>query len=818
MGNKEENVNFKVSSALKDLIGKDLIRNDNVAIFELVKNSYDAYARKVQITFEENKIIIADNGKGMTFEDLKNKWLFLAYSAKKDGTEDSEEDKQTSYRDLINRHYAGAKGVGRFSCDRLGESLVLITKNNNSKYVEKIAVNWNDFEQDQEKIFESINLQHESIEQLPLFPDSLKTGTILEISGLRENWDRIKILELKRSLEKLINPFSETADFEIEIICEKELPEDNDTKKAGKFLEKDIVNGIIKNSIAKVISLKTTKIEVVLNHDTIKTILTDRDEKIYELEEANSFNKLSDVTIYLYFLNAAAKTAFSKNMGVQPVNYGSIFLFRNGFRILPFGNPGDDSWKLDYRAQQGYNRFLGTRGLFGRVDVQTDKTDELKEVSSRDGGLVESETTIQLFKLFETVHRRLERYVVGVLWGEGFIKKEYFKNKTLAENNRQLLKKNNDSDSVKDVINDSLGSKIDFVNLVKTLINDKSVNVIYYNKNLANIFSQPTLFDEANPQVIDDLERIAEKTKDSDLLYSIEETKKKIAELEQQKKAAEERAEAAEERAEQAESARDTAQYEAKIAEVKKKQAEKNFESAKNDLQSEQKRNSFLMENLSAEQIESAKRFHQVKINLDTIKTEIQTLILQEKMKKVTEEELWASIKDISFHTERISTIFDYALKAKFNVEDEYINEDLFAFIDDYYNTILSKSYKNIVFITENKKNLCCKIKFSPQDIGVLLENIASNSNKANAKELHFVVNETKDSYQLDFIDDGLGIPENSLDNINSLFDFGKGFTVSGSGVGLYHIKDIVTRKLHGSICIDTNIEKGFKLHIGIKK
>lgn len=818
MENNNEKLNFKISSALKDLIGKDLIRNGNVAIFELVKNSYDAYARKVQITFEEDKIIIADNGKGMTFEDLRNKWLFLAYSAKKDGTEDSEEDKQSSYRDLINRHYAGAKGVGRFSCDRLGESLVLTTKNGNSNKVETISVNWNDFEEDQEKIFESIDLHHKSTEDLPLFPDSYKTGTILEISGVRENWDRQKILNLKSSLEKLINPFSETSDFEIELICEKEKSGDEEVRNSGDFLEKDIVNGIIKNSIAKVISLKTTKIEVTLNSQSIKTVLTDRDEKIYELEEENSYNKLSDVTINLYFLNTAAKIAFSKNMGVQPVNYGSIFLFRNGFRILPFGNPGDDSWTLNYRAQQGYNRFLSTRDLFGRVDIQTNNIDEFKESTSRDGGLIESETTIQLFRLFEIVHRRLERYVTGVLWGEGFLKKEYFKNKSNVNKNRELLRKDKDSDSVKDVINNSLGSKIDFVNLVKTLINDKSVNVIYYNKNLANIFSQPTLFDDANPQVVDDLERIAEKTKDSDLLYSIEETKKEITELKQQKKAAEERAVEAETRANRAEEARDTAQYEAKIAEVKKEQAEKNFESAKRDLQSEQKRNSFLMENLSAEQLDSAERFHQVKINLDTIKTEIETLILQDKISKVTTEELWTSIKDISFHTERISAIFDYALRAKFNVEDEFINEDLFSFIDDYCKTILAKSFKNILFVIENKNSLICKMDFSPQDIGVLLENITSNSSKAHAKEIHFIINETVDSYQLDIIDDGIGLSKDPISNVSSLFEFGKGFTESGSGVGLYHVKDIVSRKLKGSIFIDENFDKGFKLHIGIKK
>lgn len=51
----EDSLQFKISSALKDLVGKDLITSDNVAIFELVKNSYDAYANHVVITFTENK-------------------------------------------------------------------------------------------------------------------------------------------------------------------------------------------------------------------------------------------------------------------------------------------------------------------------------------------------------------------------------------------------------------------------------------------------------------------------------------------------------------------------------------------------------------------------------------------------------------------------------------------------------------------------------------------------------------------------------------------------------------------------------------------
>lgn len=779
MANSNENVNFKVSSALKDLIGKDLIRNDNVAIFELVKNSYDAYARKVQITLEDNKIIIADNGKGMTFDDLKNKWLFLAYSAKKDGTEYSEEDKQSSYRDLINRHFAGSKGVGRFSCDRLGNILVLTTKNAKSKYVEKIFVDWNDFEKNQEKVFESIELHHESIEELPSFPDSSTTGTILEISKVREKWDRSKILNLKSSLEKLINPFSETTDFEIEIICEREKIADERTKEVNGFLEKDIVNGIIKNSIANVISLKTTKIEVKLDSQSIKTVLTDRDEKIYVLEEENTYSKLSDVTINLYYLNSAAKTAFSKRMGVQPVQYGSIFLFRNGFRILPFGDKDDDSWKLNSRAQQGYNRFLGTRDLFGRVDIRTNNVDDFKESTSRDGGLIESEMTIQLFRLFDIVHKRLERYVSGVLWGETFLKKDYFKNISDVEKNRSILKNDKDADSAKYVINNSLGSKIDFVYLVKTLINDKSVNVLYYNKSLANIFSQPTLVDDANPQVFDDLERIAEKTKDSVLLYTIEETKKKIKELEQQRRAEEERAANAEARAINADNERDTAIYEKKIAEVKMEEAERKSLFLLSDVNSDVKKLAALQHTITHTSNKISKKLKEA---MDFVQTG-------------DKEELISTLNQIYILNQKVLTVSGLVSKVNYNTNASKIKADLISFIDDYINNICSESFSELEFDIL-PTDLKWETKFESIKVVIIIDNLISNAIKANAKKITIKWEHSNDSYVLTFKDDGFGIPK---ENQKKIFEY-RYTTTNGGGLGLFHIRTIMQEDFRGDV------------------
>jgi len=131
---------FKANAGLKDILGRGLIYDDNIAIIELVKNSQDADSAKVEIQFnnadtisDNSELIIRDIGNGMNLYDIENKWLNMAYSEKKGNTRDN------------NIAYAGNKGVGRFSCDRLGTQLVLYTKKVDSLPL-KLSINWKDFE------------------------------------------------------------------------------------------------------------------------------------------------------------------------------------------------------------------------------------------------------------------------------------------------------------------------------------------------------------------------------------------------------------------------------------------------------------------------------------------------------------------------------------------------------------------------------------------------------------------------------------------------------------------------------------------------
>ena len=219
-------LNFKVSSELKSILGRDLIVNDYIAILELVKNSYDAYETLVEIRFEDDKIVISDNGKGMSLTDIKEKWLFVGFSAKRDGTEDV---KRASFRNNINRNYAGAKGIGRLSCDRLSRVLTMTTKSVDSLVAEQLNVKWSLFDEDQRQEMETISIPHESLlDENVKFAGGSAHGTTLVLSNLYEEWDREKILNLRKFLEKMINPFQSSSDeFHIMVNAEREQEEDS---------------------------------------------------------------------------------------------------------------------------------------------------------------------------------------------------------------------------------------------------------------------------------------------------------------------------------------------------------------------------------------------------------------------------------------------------------------------------------------------------------------------------------------------------------------------------------------------------------------
>ena len=110
---------FSIDARTIITLGRDSIKDHTTALIELVKNSYDADARKVEIEIFSNSpseyIRVADNGSGMTEKEVDKYWLRIGYS-----------EKRKNRVSKLNRRKTGEKGIGRISSDRLGATLELI--------------------------------------------------------------------------------------------------------------------------------------------------------------------------------------------------------------------------------------------------------------------------------------------------------------------------------------------------------------------------------------------------------------------------------------------------------------------------------------------------------------------------------------------------------------------------------------------------------------------------------------------------------------------------------------------------------------------
>ena len=758
----KDSLNFRVSAELKNILGRDLITSPDIAILELVKNSYDAHATKVEITFDDDYLCIADNGKGMSKNDLIAKWLFVAYSAKSDGTEDK------SYRSKFKRHYAGAKGIGRMSCDRLARHLKLTTRSSEENNTEILYVDWSVFENDKLTEFDTIDIPHESLNEIPLFPLESHTGTILEFKDLHQQWSRDDILRLKKSLEKMINPFSGTDDdFQIEIIAPKMRDDDLKTDSSHKK-----VNGVIMNSIADVLKLKTTQIESRIENGTIYTTLTDRGIKMYEIEEPNTqFSKLSLASVSLFYLNRAAKHNFTSKMGVEPIKYGNVFLFRNGFRIFPFGESDDDSWGINKRLQQGYNRFLGTRELFGRVDVETDDVDLIKEVSSRDGGLIKTDASLQLMDYFTKTHRRLERYVVGVLWGEGFVRKDYFVNQSSALKAREQLQETDKDQESAEHLYENIGSKVDFMQLIRSLVNDNSISVKYYNEELSNIVSNPSETEVLQAQMFEDVRKMAEKTNDDALLEKITDFERHIDEMRRQKEDAERKAKEEEKKAGEEKEKREKAERERDIQIQKNKYLSATRNTSKDVLD----------------------LIHTVLISSTNSISLINTAKLQLANNDLTG--LRESLDSFDYDINKIHLLSKMITKADLTLLSESKLIDIGNYIKEYFSNY--KPLCKVQYHSDITEPLEKKIPIL--DLSIVLDNLVSNSEKANATEFRIDFSRNGRTYIVDFTDNGVGVDLNQFTPDN-IFEEGITNRRGGSGIGLSTIKERMKNELNGDI------------------
>lgn len=742
-----EVLHFKVSAGLKSIIGKELINDKYIAIFELVKNSYDAGAKAVTIKFEDiysdkSKIMIIDDGDGMNKEDLLNKWLFVAYSEKK----------KNSYRDNLKkrRRYAGAKGVGRFSCDRLGSKVKLYSKKINDEVIHSIEVSWDDFEIDEKENFENINVMYEEKAE-----NQNKKGTTIVISDLREKWDRKEISQLKKSLTQLVNPITTNNYDTFDIFLDVNDEIENDKKYEN---EKDCINGKIKNYIFETLNIKTTKINVEIDPDGkyITTSLNDRGTVLFELKEKNIYI-LKNIRCSMYHLNRAAKINFTKLMDVEVVNYGSIFVYKNGFRVYPYGEPGQDFFEIDKRKAQGYNRYLGTREIIGQLEVYGENIG-LTETSSRNNGFITSYELDELAEFFkEFVLKPLERYVVNIIrWGEEITEQKIISSLTKFDDVEQILKK------------------------IKPKIRTEDIFSIKYNEEIREIIDERK--NKSISEDVKEVKNIAIVTENLELLKKTENIEKKTKELQRRVDQSEETAIKAKETVEATQKELDVTKNQ---VEILKSRAD-----------------------LSADEAISA--MHIMKTYADTIDSSINE-ILEDLIEEVSENTL-PILHEIRQTCSKIMNTYDLVITTKYTADTEIINEDICEFIKKYVEQQWTKKFKVEVEKLNNQRFI---IEFNPLEFSIIIDNIISNSRKANSNKISIDAKIREDDFiDIIFSDDGKGIDRDISDS-NKIFE--QGYTrTKGSGIGLYTVKSYL-EKIDGQVIVNKDYVDGFQLIVRLK-
>lgn len=798
---------FKVNAELKDIVGRDLINSDNIAVIELVKNAYDANSPSCMICFKnencndvlESSIEIQDFGHGMDFDDITGKWLNIAYSEKKVGKKNK------------NRHYAGNKGVGRFSCDRLGKKLYLCSRKADSDDYVVLSIDWGDFEGKGQNVeisdvpVDLIKIKADVFEATTGIPP-FDQGTYIRIFPLRVQWTRESLLDLRRALERFINPHQayDADSFKVSLNAASQLIEDQKT-----IISRRKVNGEIENVIFQELGFRTSYIESSIDSsgNSITTSLYHRGERLFQLIEKNRFSKLKSIKIAIYFLNQYNKAYFAKETGISAVDYGSIYLFLNGFRVPPFGERGDDWLGMDNRKTQGIRRYLGTRDVMGRIEIY-DEDNVWRIVSNREG-MVHTDALYELIEpyhpstsYFYTVLKKLEKYIVDGLRWDSTVEKWH------AINDKVLLNKNDSIDekfaivekekninvvnALQDIIRQ--GTKIDDIisldldySLIKLLSEHEVARTEEFLREFA-LFSDSFASENVNDSKVR-------------LKSFLRHAESELAKLHNEREIAREEArrnkeKLDEEQAKAIENARRAAEELEKERQAKERARNENL-----FLKAEKNRDIEDVINLHHQVITWSQIISK---NCDTILGKVN------KKRNLSHSELLDSIGRVRLQAQKILKVAKLATNANFRVKTVAIEHNILNVMSGYIGELAkSKLFREISVGFTAPEGAQFVTRFTPIEVTILIDSLISNSKKANASK--FVVSVetcTEDELLVLFDDNGAGLqPTQSAEEI-----FLRGVTTTdGAGIGLHHARNIVGG-MGGTLSLATSKMGGFAL------
>lgn len=486
---------FNVSAKTARLIGRENVSNLEGALIELIKNTYDADAKKCVVYYESStdRLFIIDNGIGMNKDVIINNWMTIGNSTKKE-----------SVFTKSGRVNTGEKGIGRFALDRISEKCTMLTVSKDERF--EWLVNWENFDSS-EMITDTYADLNDISENIPEFlsdlgneylcdmlnSDFAGTGTCFVLENLRDRWNEVVIERVKNSLQKLLPPMENNV-FELFFFLQ-------DTKKKEARILPDLLNEYDYKLHFDVDDFGECTIQIHRNEFFFgaqfekimkKADFSDEDREYFNdkliIKEGSVYDFLPGVEeeinigpfsgdIYFYKLVLQADNQekyYYKNFVTKRTNFkelSGIKIYRDDFLVRPYGiygTTGYDWLDLSTRKAESPAAVSHKSGswrvqanqICGQIRISR-LNDNLPDKSSREG-IVETKE----FKLFrelvvnfiekleedrQYVIRKLDKLYKSTAKGEQALKiaKEELNKYKKEEDEKDRNNKDNEADSEK---------------------------------------------------------------------------------------------------------------------------------------------------------------------------------------------------------------------------------------------------------------------------------------------------------------------------------------------------------------------------------
>lgn len=400
------NIAFRPRARLLLQLGDQLIRDENIALSELVKNSYDADASRCEVlcvnidSAENGKIVIKDDGVGMTPEVITNVWLEPGADFKQKILEKGEQALFDFDFTRTKRVPIGEKGVGRFGAHKLGTKVELITKSSTSTNEVRISIDWAMFEE--QKYLDEASIVVEEREP-ELFTNG--TGTQITVTGLKSTWTKKKYRDLRDAIVSLTSPFDSDDSFHTSLTLSLE---DNDKEASWKGDEvsisdiyeaalweaectirgSEIISFDLKFKPREEMNVSSRRVTLDDIRKTSQNLLTKetaKGEAVFDINDAS----IGDVKIHAYIYDLDRDTLsfipISQALQAYLKKNGGVRVYRDGLRIYDYGEQGNDWLDLDKRRINNPSKQVGNRNILGSVMLSRTQSRGLIEKTNREG-------------------------------------------------------------------------------------------------------------------------------------------------------------------------------------------------------------------------------------------------------------------------------------------------------------------------------------------------------------------------------------------------------------------------------------------------